>query len=148
MRFSSQPQPHTVRSGSWRMSIRGRCAGSGARRGTCFAESRGGVGASDRKLEPDGLEVGVDRLLEQVALLAVQLFAARGELPAPHHRHLVRQLLDLELPALQLLILAADLLDQLGGEVAQLLRVHRGELIVHLHACDGAIAAAKLATKR
>jgi hypothetical protein len=29
-----------------------------------------------------------------------------------------------------------------------LLRVHRGELIAYLHACDGAIAAAQLATKR
>jgi len=129
------------------MSIRGRCAGSGARR-VLASRIPGWCGRQCRQFEPNRFEVGVERLLEQVALLAVQLFAARGKLPAPHHRHLVRQLLDLELSAAKLLILAADLLDQLGGEVAQLLRVHRGERIVYLHACDGAIAAAKLATKR
>ena len=113
-----------------------------------MAESRGGCGRQRLELEPDGLEIGVEGLLEQAALLAVQPLAVCGELPAPHDRHLVGELVDLELPAVQLLILAADLLDQLGGEVAQLLRVHRGELIAYLHACDGAIAAAKLATKR
>jgi hypothetical protein len=30
----------------------------------------------------DGFEIGVDRLVEEAALRAVQLFAARGKLPA------------------------------------------------------------------
>jgi hypothetical protein len=81
-----------------------------------------------------------------VPLLAVQPLAARGKLPAPHHRHLVRQLIDLQLPPLQFVILATDFLDQPGSEDAQLLRIHRRQLIVRLHARDGAITAAQLAT--
>ena len=37
---------------------------------------------------------------------AVPLFAARGKLPALEHRHLVRELVDLELLVLQLVIVA------------------------------------------
>jgi len=40
MRFNAQPQAHTVDSGSCRTSVRGRCAGSGARRGCCFGAAR------------------------------------------------------------------------------------------------------------
>ena len=43
-------------------------------------------------------------------------------------------LLDLELLVLQLAILAGECFDQVGGEFAQLLRVHPRQLIVHLHA--------------
>jgi hypothetical protein len=49
-------------------------------------------------------------------------------------------LVDLELPVLQLAIFAGQGRDQLGGEGAQLLRVHPLELIVHLHAFDIATA--------
>ena len=43
------------------------------------------------------------------------------------------ELVDLELLVAQLLILAGNSIDQAGSEFAQLLRVHAGELIVHLH---------------
>jgi hypothetical protein len=129
------------------MSIRGRCAGSGARRGSCFAGSLATAGVRAEAREPERFEVGFDRLLEQVALLAVQLLAAGGELPAPHHRHLVRQLVDLQLSPVQLPILASDLLDQPGSEDTQLLRIHRCQLIVRLHGRDGAITCASFATK-
>ena len=70
----------------------------------------------------------------------MQLLAAGGEPPAPDQRHLVGELIDLQLAAMKFLpptrLLAGDLLDQLGGEFAQLLRVHRRELIVHLHMLD------------
>ena len=92
------------------------------------------------------LEVGIQRFLEQASLLAVQLFAARGELPAPEHCHLVRQLIDLHLAAMQLPIapldlgfVAADLVDQFGSESAQLLRIHGRDLLVQFHERDGAI---------
>ena len=35
---------------------------------------------------------------------------------------------------------AGQCLDQAGGEFAQLLRIHQGQLIVHLHAFDTATA--------
>src|SRR5207253_8000720 len=58
-----------------------------------------------RQLQSDGFQIGVDHLLEQAALRAVQLFAARGKLPALEQRHLMRELLDLELLVPQLAIL-------------------------------------------
>ena len=88
-----------------------------------------------RKLRRDRFQIGIDRLIEQAALRAVQLFAARGKLPALEHRHLMRELLDLELLVLQLAILAGQCFDQVGGKFAQLLRIHPSKLIVHLHAC-------------
>src|SRR6185437_10747723 len=84
----------------------------------------------------DRFEIGVDRLVEEAPLRAVQLFAAGGKLPALEHRHLVRELLDLELLVLQLAILAGECFDQVGGELAQLRRIHPRQLIVHLHAFD------------
>ena len=104
------------------------------------------------------LEVGVQRLLEQASLLAVQLLAARGELPAPEHLHLVRQLIDLDLPAMQLpvipldrfgfaadlLVLLRNLLDQLRSQLAQLLLTHGCDLLMKRHARDGAIGFAAI----
>src|SRR5579864_3711825 len=116
MRFIAQPQRHTVCSGSWRTSTRGRCAGSGLRFGW-FPGARAGSGDCSWELHRDGFEIGVDRLVEEAPLRAVQLFAARGKLPALEHRHLVRELLDLELLVLQLAILAGECFDQVGGEL-------------------------------
>ena len=45
----------------------------------------------------------------------------------------MRELVDLELLAAQFLVLVGNSLDQTDGEFTQLLRVHAGELIVHLH---------------
>jgi hypothetical protein len=90
------------------------------------------------ELHRDGFEIGVDRLVEEAALRAVQLFAARGKLPALEHGHLVRELLDLERLVLQLAILARECFDQVGSEFAQLRRIHPRQLIVHLHAFDTA----------
>ena len=81
-----------------------------------------------------------DRLLEQRTLRPVQLFAARGELPPLEQRHLVGELLDLELLVPQLVILAGQCFDQAGGEFAQLLRIHARQLIVYLHVFDTATA--------
>ena len=50
------------------------------------------------------------------------------------------ELVDLELLVLQLVVLAGNAFDQAGGKFAQLLRIHRGELIRHGHALDGATA--------
>lgn len=86
----------------------------------------------------DRFEVGADRLLEQARLHALQLLAAGSKAPALDQRHLVGQLLDLELPVPELVILARDLVDQLGGQSAQLLRIQSGKLIVNLHARDAA----------
>src|SRR5438067_1759863 len=41
------------------------------------------------ELQRDGFEIGVDRLVEQAALFAMQLLAARGKLPALEHGHLM-----------------------------------------------------------
>ena len=90
------------------------------------------------ELHRDRFEISVDRLVEEAPLRAVQLFAARGKLPALERRHLVRELLDLELFVLQLAILAGKGFDQIGGEFAQLRRIHPRQLIVHLHVFDTA----------
>ena len=52
----------------------------------------------------------------------------------------MRELLDLELSVPQLAILVSQRFDQVGGEFAQLLRIHPRQLIVHLHAFDTATA--------
>ena len=99
------------------------------------------------QLQTDGLEVGLDGLLEQVALLAVELFAAGRELPAFEDRHLVREMVDLELlagvvltgvgklapGAAELVAGVGDLADQLGGELTQFICVHPGQLIGRVH---------------
>ena len=96
--------------------------------------------AQRRQFGSDRFEIRVDGLVEQAALDAMQLFAACGKLPALEHCHLVGELLDLELLELQLAILAGQVGDQFGGEVAQLLRIHSVQLIVHLHGFDIATA--------
>ena len=90
------------------------------------------------QLQTDGLEVGLDGLLEQVALLAVELFAAGRELPAFEDRHLVRELVDLELLAGVVLTAVSDLGDQPGGELTQFICVHPGQLIGRVHGQDAA----------
>ena len=94
------------------------------------------------ELGRDRFQIGVDRFFEQAALDATHLLAARGKLPALEHRHLMRQLVDLELLVLDLLVLAGQGRDQIGGEVAQLLRVHPLQLIAYFHALDAATASA------
>jgi hypothetical protein len=98
------------------------------------------LGGSSQRLEllSDRFEVRIDRLIEEAPLHAVELFATRCKLPALQYRHLVGELLDLELLVAQLLIFADQAGHQLGGQSAQLLRVHSLELIVHLHGFDGA----------
>jgi hypothetical protein len=93
-----------------------------------------------RKLDRDRLEIGLDRLFQQTALQSVPAFAARGKLPALEQRHLVRELLDSELLVLQLVVLPGNALDQAGRKFAQLLRIHRGKLIMHGHARHSATA--------
>ncbi len=57
MRLSTQPQAQVVDAGSWRCSVRGRCAGSGARkvqylgRCFCFELQSTGRGAQARSSE-------------------------------------------------------------------------------------------------
>lgn len=49
------------------------------------------------ELDADRLDGLVDRLLEQAPLAALDLLAAPSEAPALEDRHLVRQLIDLQL---------------------------------------------------
>jgi hypothetical protein len=54
------------------------------------------IGALERfELNADRFQIGVERLIEQVTLLALQLLATGCELPALQDRHLVRELVDL-----------------------------------------------------
>ena len=66
MRFSAEPQPHVVCSGSWRTSTRGRCAGSGLRFGLSFGCWRVLDRAQRRELDRDRLEIGLDRLFSRL----------------------------------------------------------------------------------
>jgi hypothetical protein len=68
---------------------------------------RGGLFALD--LAAQGLEILVDRLLQQALLLAGEGFALRSEHQPPEHRHLVGELLDDGL-------LVPHLGDQPGGQ--------------------------------
>ena len=93
MRFIAQPQPQVVFSGSWRISRRGRFAGSGWRLGAFFSPlswSRGSLVDLGRQRR----QVGVDRLFEQALLLGVEGLGLGGELQPLEHRHLVRELVD------------------------------------------------------
>src|SRR5690606_7908220 len=86
------------------------------------------------------LEVRIEHLLEQRLLFARELLALRGELPALEDRHLVRELVDLELLRAVLVaqprviaIKTSDLVDQRRGELAQRIRVHPCQLIDRVH---------------
>ena len=111
MRSSAAPQPHCVESGSCRNTVRGKCAGSGVRRGVRGASAcdwRGRRTALTQGLEfgLDGGQVGVDRFVEQAGLLRVdQAFTAGGELDPSQHGDLVRELVDLGLTELEFLVL-------------------------------------------
>lgn len=98
-----------------------------------------------QQFQTDGFEIGLDGLVEQMALLAVQLFAAGGELPALEDRHLVGELVELALlegvvPSSvgELAAGIGDLADQLSGELAQFICVHPGQLIGRVHGPDAA----------
>ena len=53
--------------------------------------------AQRRELHCDRLQIGFDRLFEEAALHTAPGFAARGKLPALQHRHLMGELLDLQI---------------------------------------------------
>ena len=87
------PQPQVVFSGSWRISRRGRCAGSVSRLGCSFGLA-GCSGCSRLDLGGQRRQVGVDRLFQQALLLGGEGLALGGELQPLEHRHLVRELVD------------------------------------------------------
>jgi len=77
------------------------------------------------------LEIGLDRLFQEAALHPAPLFASSGKLPALEHRHLMGELVNLELLVLQLVLVTGNAFEQAGREFAQLLCVHRGKLVLH-----------------
>ena len=78
-------------------------------------------------------QIRIDRLIEETALRRIELLAAPAELPALQHRHLVRQLIDLELLVLEFLALLGDLREERGGKITQLLCVHLCHIARQLH---------------
>ncbi len=105
-----------------------------------------GIGTLERlQLEADRLKVGLERLIEQLALIALQLLAAGRELPALENRHLVGELVDLELLQTvvllrlgQLLLRFDQLTDHAGSELTQLICVHLCQLVDREHGHDRA----------
>lgn len=79
-------------------------------------------------LKLDCLEILIDGFLKQASLDGIQLLAAPSEAPAPQGRHLVGELLDLQLPELQLLSLLVDGVDQRGGQIPQPICVHLSQV--------------------
>jgi hypothetical protein len=98
MRFIWQPQPQVVDSGSWRISRRGRLAGSGWRLGCCLASGAAAAGWSQLLDLVHRRQVGLDLVFEQAALLGAEALGLGGELHALEQRVLVRELVD-ERPA-------------------------------------------------
>jgi len=97
------------------------------------------------QLKADRLKVGLERLIKQLALLALQLLAAGRELPALENRHLVRELVDLELLHTvvllrlgQLFLRFDQLTDHAGGKLTQLICVHLCQLVDCEHGDDRA----------
>lgn len=99
------------------------------------------------ELDADCLEVLVDRLLEQAPLAALELLAAPPEAPALEDRHLVRQLIDLQLLDPDRLVLLRQLPEELRGELAQRFGAHLGEIRRRLHTGDDATRALKPTSK-
>lgn len=104
------------------------------------------------ELQLDGGQIRVDRLIQQVHLIAADLFAAPAELLAPEDRDLVGQLVDTGLPVMQfpfplvdlprlLLDLAVPVLDlshQLRCKIAQLVRAESIQVGGQVHADQSA----------
>jgi hypothetical protein len=112
MRFIWQPQPQAVLSGSCAISTRGRCAGSAVRRGLALGVSAVSA-CSARRCWAQCLEfglqcgqVGIQGLVEQAALVGMQLLALGRKLQALVAGNLVREQVDLGLLEVDLLILA------------------------------------------
>src|SRR6185437_1392936 len=81
------------------------------------------------ELEADRLEILIDRLFKETALLGIELFASAAKAPALEDRHLMGELIDLELFELELFVLGGELFflraeldDERGGQITQLLR--------------------------
>ncbi len=108
MRSRLQPQLQWVSSGSCGISRRGKDAGSATRRGLSFGSARTGV-LQRLDLEGDRLDVRIDRFIQKRALHNIELLAVPSEAVAPQGRHLVRQLVDLQLLVLELLIAMGEL---------------------------------------
>ena len=121
MRFIAQPQRHVVLSGSWRIRERGRFAGSGWRLGCCLSPAPPACPLGLVELAFDRRDVGVDRFLEQAALLGRVALRLGGELQPLEHRHLVRHLLDEQLHG-------RDLALAMREEFAQLFGVEQAEV--------------------
>lgn len=99
------------------------------------------VGALERlELQADRLEIGFSRLLEEMPLLALQLLAARRELPALENRHLVGELVDTQLLERNLALGVRELGNQPGSELAQLIRVQLLQVLCAVHDDDRAIS--------
>ena len=70
---------------------------------------RDGLSPKRLDLEADGLEIRIDALIQQRALHGIELLAAPRVAPALEDRHLVRELVDLQLLVLELFIAASQL---------------------------------------
>src|SRR5262245_12046804 len=113
---------------------------------------RGRLSPERFDLKADGLQIRIDALIEQGALHGIELLAAPRIAPAFNEGHFVRELIDLQLLALELLVAAGklrgtraklgieftelsvalselslslgQLCDERGGQITQLLCVH------------------------
>ena len=104
------------------------------------------------ELDADRLEILVDRLLKEASLAALELLTAPPEAPALEDRHLVGQLIDLQLLDPDRFILLRQLPDERGGKFTQRFCVHLGEIRRRVHAGDDATGdrtpTAKIVTTR
>ena len=60
-------------------------------------------------LKTDGLDIRIDALVQKRALHGIELLAAASVLPALERRHLVRELIDLQLLVFEFLVAAGKL---------------------------------------